>query len=176
KKKIFYSAVVSGEKVFVNTLSESQQGFPIKFKTGKRYKNQGIWAGMVNSMMEPTIYYNKALTELMFVIAANSKGGAMIEEDAVDDIQEFEEGYARTDAVVVLRSGALQNGKVQSKKQAFQPTGYEQIIGFSDATISEVVGIDRTFLGSSENRMEPASLQRQRIRQSLRFLRIMLIA
>ena len=170
KKKVFYSAIVSGEKVFAKTLAESQQGFPIKFKTGKRYKNQKIWAGMVNSMMEPTIYYNKALTELMFVIAANSKGGAMVEEDAVDDIQEFEEGYARTDAVVIVRSGALQNGKIQPKKQAFQPTGYEQIIGFSDATISEVIGIDRTFLGSSENRMEPASLQRQRIRQSLTVL------
>ena len=167
KKKVYYSAIISGERVFTKTLAESQQGFKIKFKTGRRDKKNKMWVGMVNSMMEPTLYYNKALTELMFTIASNSKGGVIVEEDAVEDITTFEADYAKTDGVVVVNSGAIANGKIKDKKTPFQPTGYEQIIGFSDANISGSVGIDDTFLGYAKNTMEAASLQRQRVQQTL---------
>ena len=165
RRKVFYSAVCSGDKVFTKFKSEHQGGFPIKVKTGDYDAKNKIWVGMINSMMEPQKYYNKALTELMFVIAANSKGGVIIEEDAVEDIEEFEDQYAKTDAVCVVRPGALAAGKVKDKRTPFQPTGYEQIIQIADASIADVSGIDRTFLGSSENGRETALLQRQRIRQ-----------
>lgn len=165
RRKCFYTAISSGDKVFKKFKSEHQDGFTIKVKTGDYDAKNKIWTGMVNSMMEPQKYYNKALTELMFVIAANSKGGVIIEEDAVEDIEEFEDQYAKTDAVCVVRSGALAAGKVKDKRTPFQPTGYEQIIQIADVSIADVSGIDRTFLGSSENKMETAQLQRQRIRQ-----------
>ena len=165
RRKVFYSAVCSGDKCFTKFKSEHQDGFSRKVKTGDYDAKNKIWTGMVNSMMEPQKYYNKALTELMFVIAANSKGGVIIEEDAVEDIEEFEDQYAKTDAVCVVRQGAISGGKIKDKRQPFQPTGYEQIIQIADVSIADVSGIDRTFLGSSENGRETAMLQRQRIRQ-----------
>lgn len=165
RRKVFYTAVFSGDKVFTKFKSEHQCGFSLKVKTGDYDAKNKIWTGMVNSMMEPQKYYNKALTELMFVIAANSKGGVIVEEDAVDDIEEFEDQYARTDAVCVVRSGAIAGSKIKDKRSPFQPTGYEQIIQIADVSIADVSGIDRTFLGSSENGRETATLQRQRIRQ-----------
>jgi len=69
---------------------------------------------MVNPMMEPQKYKNKALTEMMFTIAANSKGGVMIEEDAVEDIADFESKWAKTDAVIRVNSwriGCWKNSK-----------------------------------------------------------------
>jgi hypothetical protein len=115
KRKVFYTVVYSGKHAFSVFRSISQQGFSVKFKTGVFNASKKIWVGMVNSMMEPAEYKNKALTELMFTIAANSKGGVLVEEDAVKDIAEFEKKWARTDAVVVMRSGALAQGKLQEK-------------------------------------------------------------
>lgn len=167
KKKVFYTAVCSGDKCFDAYKSVSQSGYTIQFKTGDYDAKNKIWTGMVNSMKEPTLYYNKALTEIMFIIAANAKGGVMVERSAVTDVRDFEAKYAKTNSVVIVEDGALSGGRIQPKRTAHQPSGYEEIVTLSDAAISEVSGIDRTFLGSSENKQETASLQRRRIRQAV---------
>jgi hypothetical protein len=165
RRKVFYTAVVSGEKVFKAFKSEHQGGFTYKVKTGDYDPKNKIWTGLVNSMIEPWEYYNKLLTELMFIIAANSKGGLIIEEGAVEDIEELEDKYAKTDAICVVRDGAISLNKIMPKRTPFQPTGYEQLITLMDKSISDVNAIDPTFLGNSENKLETAMLQRQRIRQ-----------
>lgn len=163
KRKVFYTAVMSGDHVFTWFKSVSQQGFSIKFKTGTWNRNRKMWMGMVNPMMEPQKYYNKALTELMFTIAANSKGGVMIEEDAVEDIADFETKWAKTDAVIKVASGALSAGKIQEKTKGALPTGLEGIIQLSDANI-QANGVDPAFLGESTND-ESGILYKRRIRQ-----------
>lgn len=165
KRRVYYSAVISKDHVFTKYRSTCQQGFTLKFKTGDYDAKNNIWTGMVTSMKDPVMYYNKALTELMFIIGANSKGGVLVEETAVEDIQKFEQQYAKTDAVVVVNDGAIQNNKIRDKRSPYTPTGYENIIQLSDASISDVNGIDKTFLGSSENKQETGLLQRRRIRQ-----------
>lgn len=164
KRKVFYTAVTSGEHVFICFKSISQQGFSIKFKTGIYNAPMKFWTGMVNAMMEPAEYYNKALTELMFTIAANSKGGVMIEEDAVEDIADFESKWAKTDAVIKVQSGALAAGKIQQKAQGAVPTGLENIITLSDANIS-AAGVDPSFLGQNMDDGQSGILYKRRIRQ-----------
>ena len=164
-RKVFYTAVISGDHVFRAGRSVSQQAFTIQFKTGDYDSKNHIWTGMVNSMKDPSIYYNKSLTELMFIIGANSKGGVMVEEGAVEDIQEFEEKYAKTDAVVMVNDGAISQNKIRPKKEPFSPTGYENIISLVDSSFAEVNGIDKSFLGSSENKMQTAALARQQVKQ-----------
>jgi len=164
KRKAFYTAVISGEHVFTWFRSISQSGFSIKFKTGTWNKNRKMWMGMVNPMMEPQKYHNKALTELMFTIAANSKGGVMIEEDAVEDIADFESKWARTDAVIKVTSGALAAGKIQEKTKGAVPTGLENIITLADANIS-ANGVDPSFLGQMDNEDQSGILYKRRIRQ-----------
>jgi hypothetical protein len=164
KRKVYYTAVYSGSHVFTWFKSISQQGFSIKFKTGTYNKTKKIWVGMINSMMEPQKYYNKYLTELMFTIAANSKGGVMVEEDAVKDIQEFEKNYARTDAVIVMNSGALSQGKVQPKANPAIPTGMDSLIQLSEAAITKN-GVDPSFMGSLERQDQSGILYKRRIRQ-----------
>ena len=165
KRKVFYSAVLSGDHVFTKFKSPYQSGFSIKFKTGDFDSKNKIWTGIVNSMKEPITYYNKALTELMFIIGANSKGGVLVEEGAVDDIAVFEQRYAKTDAVIVVKDGAVSQNKIRAKKEPFSPTGYENVIQLADASINDAVGIDKTFLGSSENKNETGLLQKRRIKQ-----------
>ena len=165
KRKCYYSAVLSGHHVFTHYKSLCQSGFTVKFKTGDYDSKNKIWVGMVQSMKEPTLYYNKALTELMFTIGANSKGGVMVEKSAVEDISEFEQKWAKTDGVLEVEDGAISGNKIKSKREGYIPSGNETIVTLSDAALADCNGIDKTFLGSSENKQETGLLQRRRIRQ-----------
>lgn len=162
-RKCFYTAIYSGDHVFSWFKSVCQQGFSIKFKTGSYSEQFKIWVGMINSMMEPQKYYNKAITEFMFTIASLSKGGVMIEENAVEDVAEFEDKYAKTDSVMIVSAGAISGNKILPKQQAILPTGIDTIIGLSDAAITSN-GVDPTFLGNA-NTQESGILQKRRIRQ-----------
>ncbi len=165
KRKVFYTAVLSGVTVFKAYRNACQQGFTIKVKTGDYDASNKMWVGMVNSLRDPALYFNKALTELLWVIASQAKGGVMAERGAIDDVASFEAKYAKTDSVAIVNDGALQKGMIKPKREGYQSTGIETIIEASNSAMPEVSGIDKTFLGSSENKAETSSLQRQRIKQ-----------
>lgn len=165
KRKCYYTAICSGRHVFKWFKSISQQGFSVKFKTGTFNAKEKIWVGMVNAMMNPQKYYNKALTELLFTIASNSKGGVMVERGAVEDINDFSSKWAKTDAVIVVNDGAITQGRIQEKARATVPTGLEGIVSLSDASVSDASGIDRSFLGSREAAQESGIMYKRRIRQ-----------
>jgi len=165
QKKCYYGAVLSGKKVFSRFKLPTQEGYTIQHMTGQYDATNKMWVGMVNSLKEPALYYNKALTEMLFSIATLSKGGVMAERSAIEDIRDFEAKYAKTDAVAIVEDGALSGGKIQPKREAYQPTGAETIIQLADSALPDVAGIDPSFLGSSENKLETAQLQRQRIKQ-----------
>jgi hypothetical protein len=165
KRKCYYTAVCSGSHVFTFFKSVSQQAFSIQFKTGSYDNTRKIWIGMVNGMMQPQLYYNKALTELMFTIASNSKGGVLIEKGAVEDIQTFEQKYASTTAALVVEEGALSGGKIQPKAQNIPTTGLEGIITLVDSSIAEASGVDKAFLGGGVEGVHSGILYRRRIRQ-----------
>jgi hypothetical protein len=168
KRKKFYGAVLSGKKVFSEFPLLSQQGFSIKFKTGDFHPSTGIWVGLINSMKEPVLYYNKFLSSLMYTIAAGSKGGLIVEDDAIADIQKFERNYTKTNGIAVVAAGGL--AKIQPKAQPYMPNGLDSLMSIADQAIPETVGIDRAFFGSSERAEETATLQRQRIKQTMTVL------
>ena len=165
KRKCYYTAIISGSHVFKAFKSVSQRGFSIKFKTGQYNERGKYWIGMVNAMIEPQKYYNKALTELMFAISANSKGGVMVEESAVEDIADFESKWAKTDAVVMVADGTLANGRIQEKTRPALPTGLENVVTLADSVIS-ANGVDPAFQGET-NANETGILYKRRIKQIL---------
>lgn len=169
-RKVFYTAVLSGDKVFKKYRNKYQDGFTRTVKTGKYDHKNNIWVGVVNSMMEPQKYYDKLLTETMFIIAANSKGGVIVERSAIEDVDEFSDQYAKTDSVCVVEDGAISGGKIQDKRTGYQMTGYEQIITLMDKSFNDVTGVDPTFLGDSANKLETALLHRQRVRRTFAVL------
>lgn len=137
KRKCFYWAVVSGEHVFSWGKCISQQDFSIKFKTGTFNVAKKIWVGMINPMMEPQTYYNKALTEQLFAIASNSKGGVIIEESTTEDIADFEQKYAKTDGVMVVKDGAISGNTIMPKAQPQMNTGIGEILQLAEQNISQ---------------------------------------
>lgn len=164
-RKRYFTAIISGKTVFKAYSSVCQKDFSIQVKTGTYNPIQKLWVGMVNSMMNPQLYYNKALTELMFTIASNSKGGVMVEKGAVEDIQEFESKYAATNSVIEVEEGAISGGKIMPKAQNIPTTGLDNILILTDQSIADSAGVDKSFLGSQENKQETGILYRRRIRQ-----------
>lgn len=172
QKRCYYTALITGDTVLDKFKSQDQSGFTIKFKTAKYDPVNRLWYGMVRALKNPQEYANKALTEMLLVIAKNSKGGVMYEESAVDDPRRFEQQYARTDAAVKVNDGALSGGKIQPKAQAALPTGYENIHAIADASMSDVSGISKEYLGTATNKQVSALLESQRINQVLSTLAI----
>jgi hypothetical protein len=165
KRQVYYTAIISGKKVFQSFKSKDQNGFTIKFKTGDYDETRGVWHGMVDQLREPSRYANKALTEILYTIANNSKGGVMYEINAVNDPKRFEQQWASTDAAIRVNDGALSGGKIQPKAQSALPSGYENVLAAAKAGMFEVTGVNPEFLGSSENKQVSALLEAQRIEQ-----------
>ncbi|MDE2233466.1 MAG: hypothetical protein KGJ90_05145 [Patescibacteria group bacterium] len=165
KRKVFYKAVLSGNTVFKKYRTLCQEGFTLKFKTGDYDNSNKMWTGMVNSLRDPALYYNKGLTELLWVIASQAKGGVLVERGAVDDIADFEARWAQTDGVAIVEDGAISGNKIKPKKEGYQPTGIEELLSAASESLPEVSGIDKAFLGSSENKLQTAALHRQIIKQ-----------
>lgn len=163
KKRCYYTAILSDSKVFKKMKSPDQQGFTIKFKTADFDANNEVWFGIVRQLEEPNKYANKALTEILYIIAATSKAGVMYEEDAVLSAYDFEQRYAQTNAAIKVAPGALSGKKIQSKAVPNMPSGYENVYGMANSSIAEVSGINKEFLGSSENKQVSGVLEEQRI-------------
>lgn len=164
-KKCYYTAVITGKKVLQHFKSPHQKGFTIKFKTMDYDKHVNAWYGMVRQLIEPSKYANKSLTEMLYVIASNSKGGVMYEVSAVEDPELFEQQYATTNSAIQVADGALGRGAIMPKAQAKLPDGYADIYEISDAALKQVSGVNPEFLGSSENKQVSALLESQRINQ-----------
>lgn len=165
RRKCFYTALISGQEVIKHFKSQDQSGFSIKFKTGDYDEINNRWQGIVDQLREPSRFANKALTEIMYVIASNSKGGVMYEIGAVQDPQRFEQQWASTDAAIRVNTGALSNGQIQPKAQAALPSGYENVLAIAKQGLFETTGVNPEFMGSSENKQVSALLESQRIEQ-----------
>jgi len=165
KRRVFYTAVLSGRHVFDKFKSPDQTGFTIKFKTASWDEENKRWFGMVAMLKEPARYSNKALTEMIYVIAANSKGGVMYEKDAVDNVAKFEAQYAGNNSAIAVNPGALSGGKIQPKAQPHLPNGYEEIKINADQALQEISPINAEFMGNTSSTQVSAALERQRIKQ-----------
>jgi hypothetical protein len=165
QKKVYYTVLCSGKKIIKRTRAAHQDGFTRQYKTGDFDDRNNAWFGMVASLKEPARYANKAFTELLYIIASNSKGGVFYEEDAVIDAQKFEQEYVSTKAAIKVKQGALQNNKIQPKKTDVPVTGYDGIMQQALAAMPDVVGVNPEFLASSSNKDVSALLEKQRIKQ-----------
>lgn len=127
--------------------------------TYKRDRNKNTWYGIVAAMMDPQKYGNKFLSLIMDIITKSSKGGVMMEKDAVDDPGEVEKKWAQPDAVVFLRPGGI--GKVKEKPQINLPPGLDRLVAYFLDSVHEVTGINLELLGMA-NREQAGVLEHQR--------------
>lgn len=160
-KECYYTAELTRNKVFKKFKSLDQQGFTIKFETGYYDKDRKIWYGMVKQMQEPVKYSNKAVTEMLYAIAVNSKGGVLYERSAVPNPKRFERDWAKNNAAIMVEDGSID--RIKPKAQAALPTGYENIYEISSSSTWEAAAVGREYLGMGELAQPSALLEAQRI-------------
>ncbi|NIP53165.1 MAG: hypothetical protein GWN13_28975, partial [Phycisphaerae bacterium] len=89
-KRVYQTAILSGDKLLDSYKNIHQAGFTIKFKTAFRDDITGLLFGLVTLMREPAKYNTKALTEILRSLANATKTGLFIEKGATDNIKELE--------------------------------------------------------------------------------------
>ncbi len=152
-------AFVAGGALLEEGDSPYPSGPTYRCITYKRDRNQNTWYGVVAAMMDPQKYGNKFLSLILDILTKSSKGGVMIEKDAVDNPAEVEQKWARTDALIFLRPGGAQ--KIAPKPQVTLPAGLDRLVAYFLDSVHEVTGINLELLGMA-NREQAGVLEHQR--------------
>jgi hypothetical protein len=148
-KKVYYRAFATDTEVlFKEQLREND--FRYKPITGKRDRNNGTWYGLVKAMMDPQRFTNKLYSEILHIIRTNANGGMALEEDAVEDIRQFESTWAATDRITWLKSGALSGAHGSKMAPKTPPTiqpALFQLMDFAQSMVKATTGVNEEILG-----------------------------
>ncbi len=139
--------------------------------TGYLDKIKGLWYGVVRSTIDPQRWSNKYFSQVMFLLNSQSKGGIIAEHGLADDPRQFEESWAKTDAISWAKTGSLSgaNPKWAQKPTAQFPAGFFTLFQESKEAISQVTGLSPEFVGTRE--VDQAGvLEYQRRQSSLNLL------
>lgn len=156
-----YQRAIIGSKVLKTWDGPDKGGFTYKFMTGKRDRNKGTWYGLVRAMLDPQRWANKWLSQVMFIINSNAKGGLFAEADAFENPQEAEATYSSPDSITILNAGALEAGKIKEKTMAKFPAGIDHLMQFAISSIRDVSGVNLELLGMA-NKDQAGVLEHQR--------------
>jgi len=167
-RKVYYRAFVGSEILEVTKMTgpsgEHAKSFSIVPITGKWDRDKAQFYGLVRSMEGPQTYANKWLSTSVEIMARAAKGGLMLEEGAVQDVEDFETDWAKPGANAYFKPGAITGGKVQPKPASQFPNDFMQMTAFAIQSIRQVTGVNAESIGA-QDQDQAASLEYQR-RQS----------
>jgi hypothetical protein len=141
--------------------------FSLQCVTGMYDRNKGTWYGLVRAMKDPQRWANKWLSQMMFIMNSNSKGGLLAEKGAFDNSREAERTWAEADAITMVNDGRL--GSIREKTQAPFPIGFQQLTEFAIGSIREVSGVSLELMGTRESN-QPIGLEQSRKQAGLNIL------
>jgi hypothetical protein len=125
-----------------------QKGFTRHCITGKRDRNKNQWYGLTRVMKDPQRWANKWLSQIMYIINSNAKGGLMGETGAFKDIRKAREDWASPDRIIELNEGGI--NKIKEKTAAAYPAGLSQLMEFALNSLPQVTGINLEALGLAD--------------------------
>lgn len=141
--------------------------FSLQCVTGKYDRNKGTWYGLVRVQKDPQRWANKWLSQLMFIMNVNSKGGLLAEKRAFANPRDAEKTWSEADAITLVEDGAL--GAIKEKSQAAFPAGFQQLTEYAVSSIREVSGVSLELMGTREVN-QPNVLEQSRKQAGLNIL------
>src|SRR5678816_734604 len=114
--------------------------------------------------MDPQRFTNKLYSEIMHIVRTNANGGMALEEDAVDDIRQFEASWASTDKITWLKPGALSGAhgsKMLPKTAPPIQVALFQLMEFAKDMVKATTGVNEEILGMVQ-REQAGVLEAQR--------------
>lgn len=171
KKKVYYRAFLIGDHIIGNEgkieKSPCQEGFTLKFITGKRDRNKNQWYGIVRAMKDPQRWGNKFFSQIHDIMAKNVKGGAFVEEGALVEPRKAEDQYASPSPLIMLKEGGID--KIKERTPATYPSGLDRLMMFSFESLPFVTGLNLEALGLA-NREQAGVLEETRRRSAVAIL------
>ena len=168
KKYKYYRAIIVGNKVVEKSENFSQNGFSLKFMTGKFSEVRQCYYGVVRAAKEPQRLLNQSVSDYEGFLRTIPKGGVEIESDAVPNIQAFVQTYTKAREVTIYNPGGL--SKTRPKMTPPIPAGLLDMINFAATALMETTGVTQDFLGMTDSKLMTATLNRQLVRQGLTML------
>ena len=169
RRKKYRRAFVGAEVLQVDD-NPCPYSFTYKFVTGKLDRNKNLWYGIVKAMLDPQRWANKWLSQTMYIMNSNAKGGLLAETDAFANPKKAEEEWTNPDAITWMNPGGL--NKIKEKALFQFPQGFFQLMQFAISSIPDTTGINLNFVALAKGD-EAAILDRQRKQTALTILSTM---
>ncbi len=157
-KRVYRQCFLIGNKI-VESADMDCDHFTFRAITGLRDRNKNQWFGLVTLMKDPQRWANKWLSQIQHIVNSNAKGGVMLEEGATNNINKFEESWAKPNAVIRLNQGGL--AKIQQREAPQFPVGVDKLLQYAIQSINDVPGVNLELIGMAE-RDQPYVLEQSR--------------
>lgn len=171
QRRVFYTAWMVGKKSMNHDKSPTQEGFTFSCMTGMRNRNKNTWFGLVELMKDPQRWANKWLSQILFILNSNAKGGAFVEEGAFSNPRKAEENWASPDALIMLTAGSIKNGKIQERTMAPYPAGLDKLMTYAMESINDIPGVSLELMGLTA-RNQPGVIESQRKQSGITILAV----
>jgi hypothetical protein len=160
KMRKYYEAFVAGD-VVLEKKPIACNAFTFHCVTGKRDRNTNTWYGIVRAMIDPQMWANKWLSQILHILNTSAKGGLLYEKGAVENPRKLLEDWAKPDSAIELQTGALGRGAVKERAPANYPQGLDRLLEFAVGSMPQVTGINLELLGLVQ-KDQPGVLEAQR--------------
>lgn len=160
RRKKFKQAFI-GNRILSIGDAPRPDGFTFHCMTGDPEDITGYFNGIVALLRDPAQWANKLLSQALHMLNSTAKGGIIVEDDAIKDVREFVEGYAKSEQVSVVRSGAIAKGKIMGKPGVANLNGVLQLYEIAKASFQDVSGLNLELMGLAD-RQQAGVLEAQR--------------
>jgi hypothetical protein len=121
--------------------------FTIHCITGKRDRNANTFFGIVRAMIDPQMWANKWLSQILHILNTSAKGGVLFETNAFANPRKAQDEWARPDSMIEVGTGVLSRGAIQERTAANYPNGIANLMEFAVNSMPQVTGINLELLG-----------------------------
>lgn len=153
-RKVFKQAFLGAEGVMLKKAHAAPIAgqFSWKCVTGELDQVTGTWFGLVKPMVDPQMWANKWLSQVLHILNTTAKGGILAETSAFDDQREAEDTYGQPDEITWLADGALSGDKPKliPKPGEGKVDAYVGLMQFAVEAIHQVAGINLELIGQRD--------------------------
>lgn len=164
RKKVWFTAIVGNKILYRGELPIQDEQGGRKFLTGKINRATGMPYGLVRNAKDPQRTFNKHISQQIHLINTTAKSGIIHEEDAIEDVIQFERDMAAPGARLEVANGALTSGAVQFIQPPTISTALSTMAQMSSGEINQVTGVNLETLGLLDR--EQAGVETHQRKQS----------
>lgn len=159
KRRRYKQAFLIGNKVLEKS-DLPVNNFTFRAITGLPNRGRNQWFGVVSLMIDPQMWANKWMSQILYILQTNASGGTIFESGTFRNQQRAIHEWAKPNSMIEVNKNMLD--KIAPKPAAGgYPEGLESLLQFAITGVQEVTGINAEMLGASD-RNQPAYLEEQR--------------